>query len=183
MARWRKAVESTYLIPHEATKTDTTTTVSGKVGVTFNGVVIDPAAPVSAILAAYTIAALDDCGGHINPTEGYHIHAATNCSEVGDDAGSGETKAFAIAMDGFTIHSPYAEGKEASDLDECNGHTTTSLGYHYHANLAKKNAVLSCFMGTVEESQANKRWRPRWSATCATVVYGALHYRTAAVRK
>ena len=145
-------IESTYLIPHTPQNTGVATTVPGKVGVTLNGVIIDPSAPVSAILAAYTIAAFDDCGGHVNPVEGYHIHAATGCSEVGD-AVDGETKAFAIAMDGFMIHSPYEEGEEASDLDECNGHTTEELGYHYHANPAEDNAVLSCFMGSVEESQ------------------------------
>ncbi len=146
-------IEATYVIPDSPTNTGEATQITGQIGVTLNGVGIDPSAPVDAILGAYTIAAFDDCGGHINPVEGYHVHAATDCSEVGD-AAEGETKAFAIAMDGFAIHSPYGEGEEPSDLDECGGHTTDELGYHYHANPPEENAVLSCFMGSVEEGQA-----------------------------
>ncbi len=147
-------VAATYLIPDDPTNTAAATQISGQVGVTLNGTVIDPSAPVDAILGAYTIAAFDDCGGHINPVEGYHVHAATDCSEVGE-AEEGETKAFAIAMDGFAIHSPYSAGEEPSDLDECGGHETEALGYHYHANPPEENAVLSCFMGLVEEGQGS----------------------------
>ncbi|MGA7397077.1 MAG: YHYH protein [Solirubrobacterales bacterium] len=147
-----KPVEATYEIPDHPTNTGEATEITGKVGVTLNGVVIDPSAPVAAILGAYTIAAFDDCGGHVNPVEGYHIHAATDCSEVGE-AEEGETRAFAIAMDGFSIHSPYADGDEPSDLDQCGGHETESLGYHYHANAPEDNAVLSCLMGSVVEGQ------------------------------
>ena len=146
-------IEATYLIPDDPTNTGEATEIPGKVGVTLNGVGIDPSAPIEAILGAYTIAAFDDCGGHINPVEGYHVHAATDCSEVGE-AEEGETKAFAVAMDGFSIHSPFEEREEPSDLDECGGHETESLGYHYHANPPEENAVLSCLMGPVEESQA-----------------------------
>lgn len=151
-------IETTVEVPSEPTVTDTATPVGGKVGVTLNGVVIDPAAPVSAILGAYTIAAFDDCGGHFNPVEGYHYHAATGCSEVGE-VPEGETKPFAIAMDGFMIHSPYPEREEPADLDECNGHETDELGYHYHANPAAENAVLTCFKGSLEESSASSRGR------------------------
>ena len=77
-------IEATYLIPDDPTNTGEATQISGKVGVTLNGVGIDPSAPIDAILGAYTIAAFDDCGGHINPVEGYHVHAATDCSEVGE---------------------------------------------------------------------------------------------------
>lgn len=146
-------IEATYLIPDDPNNTGEATEIAGKVGVTLNGVGIDPSAPVDAILGAYTIAAFDDCGGHVNPVEGYHVHAATDCSEVGD-AEEGETNAFALAMDGFAIHSPYSEGEEPADLDDCGGHQTESLGYHYHANPPEENAVLSCLMGSVEESQA-----------------------------
>ncbi len=146
-------IEATYLIPASPATTGEATRITGQIGLTLNGVGIDPSAPVDAILGAYTIAAFDDCGGHINPVEGYHVHAATDCSEVGE-AEEGETKAFAIAMDGFSVHSPYGEGEAPSDLDECGGHETDSLGYHYHANPPEQNAVLTCFMGLVEEAQA-----------------------------
>ena len=113
-------------------------------GVTFNGVRIDAAAPVDAILGAYTIAAFDDCGGHVNPFEGYHMHAATGCGEVGD-APPGETAPFALALDGYTIHGPMSD----ADLDACNGHSAEPYGYHYHARLPELNGVLTCFTGAV----------------------------------
>ena len=127
-------------------------TSGGNWGVTLGGVVIDASAPVDAILGAYTIAAFDDCGGHINPVEGYHIHGARACSEVGE-AAQGETPIFAYAMDGYAIHSPLeAEAEAAADLDACNGHTTDADGYHYHANPAEENSVLTCFVGVTVEA-------------------------------
>ena len=124
----------------------------GNWGVTLNGVIIAASAPVDAILSAYTIAAFDDCGGHINPVDGYHLHGARGCSEVGE-AVEGETPIFAYALDGYPIHSPLdAEAEAAADLDECNGHTTEAYGYHYHANSAEENSVLSCFSGVTVES-------------------------------
>ena len=132
-------------------------TSGGNWGVTLGGVVIDASAPVDAILGAYTIAAFDDCGGHINPVEGYHIHGARACSEVGE-AEEGETPIFAYALDGYAIHSPLdtstdAGAEVAAELDECNGHETDELGYHYHANPAEENSVLTCFTGVTVEGQ------------------------------
>ena len=46
------------------------------VGIALNGITMDSPAPVDRIKAAFTIAAFDDCGGHFNPFEGYHYHAA-----------------------------------------------------------------------------------------------------------
>ena len=135
-------------IPVNPAKASSTSSGSS-LGVTLNGVTIDPSAPVSAILGAYTIAAFDDCGGHINPVAGYHLHAATGCSEYGE-AEEGETAMFGYAMDGYAIHSPYVEGEEAADLDECNGHEVSGE-YHYHANIAKENAVITCMVGELVE--------------------------------
>lgn len=123
----------------------------GNWGVTLNGVIIAAQAPVDAILSAYTIAVFDDCGGHINPFDGYHLHGAVGCSEVGE-ASEGETPIFAYALDGYPIHSALDTESDAgaeveADLDECNGHTTEEFGYHYHANPAEENSVISCFMG------------------------------------
>lgn len=137
-------VPTTVLIPTTPVIGDRATS-GGNWGVTLNGVIIAASAPVDAILDAYTIAAFDDCGGHINPVDGYHLHGARGCSEVGE-AADGETPIFAYAMDGYPIHSPI-EAEAATDLDECNGHTTEELGYHYHANPAEENGVLSCFLG------------------------------------
>lgn len=144
-------VQTTVLIPTTPVMASGSTSPGAQLGITLNGVIIDNSAPVDAILSAYTIAAFDDCGGHINPVEGYHLHGAVGCSEVGE-AAEGETPIMAYAYDGYGIHSPYDEGNEAADLDACNGHTTDELGYHYHAASVQDNAILSCFMGEVAES-------------------------------
>ena len=145
-AEWIDVADVAYVIPAKPIFVGTATKIKSKVGVTLDGVVIDPAAPVQAILGAYTIAAFDDCGGHFNPHTGYHMHGAVGCGEAGD-ALDGETKQFAIAMDGFPIHSAHKKGAESHDLDKCNGHETAELGYHYHAQSPEKNAVLNCLMG------------------------------------
>ena len=147
-------VPTTVLIPTTPVMSDSPS-AGGNWGVTLNGVIIAASAPVDAILSAYTIAAFDDCGGHINPTDGYHLHGARGCSEVGE-ATEGETPIFAYALDGFAIHSPLdANAAAAADLDACNGHTTEADGYHYHANSAEKNNVLTCFMGVTVNGGGN----------------------------
>ncbi|MBH0130761.1 YHYH protein [Salinibacterium sp. NK8237] len=142
-----EAIQTTVLIPTTPVLADESYTTQGNLGVTLDGVIIAASAPVDAILGAYTIAAFDDCGAHFNPFEGYHMHGATGCSEVGD-AADGETAIFGYAMDGFAVHSAYTDDELADvELDECNGHTTDELGYHYHANSAADNMVIECFMG------------------------------------
>ena len=139
-------ITTTVLIPVTPVAAASSAAPRGNQGVTLDGVVIAASAPVDAILGAYTIAAFDDCGGHYNPAEGYHMHGAVGCSEVGQ-AAEGETPIFGYALDGYGIHSPFETGEEPADLDECNGHTTDADGYHYHANSAKKNQVLQCLKG------------------------------------
>ncbi len=154
-----EAIPSTVTIPVEPVLADSASSASGNLGVTLDGVVIAAAAPVDAILSAYTIAAFDDCGGHYNPFDGYHLHGAVGCSEVGD-AADGETAMFAYAMDGFPVHSPLDDA-DSADLDECNGHTTDELGYHYHANNAAENLVIECMVGqTVAGAEAGDRPAP-----------------------
>lgn len=117
-------------------------------GITLDGIVIAKSAPVSAILGAHTIAAFDDCGGHFNNVEGYHMHGATGCGTLDDDHIAGETAMFGYAMDGFPVHLPLtADARKAADLDECGGHSISGLGYHYHANDPSKNSVLTCLKG------------------------------------
>ena len=137
-------VTTTVQIPVVPVRQESGTRAVPPLGVTFNGVRIDAAAPVDAILGAYTIAAFDDCGGHVNPFEGYHMHAAAGCGEVGE-VPLGETAPFALALDGYTIHSPM----DGVELDACNGHSTEPLGYHYHARSPELNGVLTCFSGAV----------------------------------
>ncbi len=137
----------TYVIPLEPVAADEPgrTGQSGS-GVAYNGVGLDGPAPVDAILSAYTIAAFDDCGGHVNPFVGYHYHAVTDCLEdspmVTEDATHGAQ--IGIAMDGYAILSHLmADGSHPTDLDQCNGHTEDG-SYHYHAGAAGSNAILGC---------------------------------------
>jgi hypothetical protein len=139
-------VPTTVVIPTEPVLTnDAGRAGRGGLGVTLNGVTIAAAAPVDAILGAYTIAAFDDCGGHINPVDGYHLHGAVGCGEVEVD---GHSAIFGYAVDGFGIYNPYDEnGETYDDLDSCGGHTSEELGYHYHASPAADNAVITCLNG------------------------------------
>ena len=140
-------ITTTVLIPVEPVAADTASAPQGNQGVTLDGVVIAASAPVDAILGAYTIASFDDCGAHFNPFEGYHMHGAVGCSESGE-ASEGDTPMFGYALDGYPIHSPFADDDlAAADLDECNGHTTEADGYHYHANNAAENQVVECLIG------------------------------------
>jgi len=145
-------VTTTMLIPVEPVLADAPASTSGNLGVTLDGVVIAQSAPVDAILGAYTIAAFDDCGGHYNPIDGYHLHGALGCSEL-DEVADGETPMFAYAADGFPVHSPL-DDPDSVELDECNGHTTDEAGYHYHANSAEQNLVIECLIGVTVAGEA-----------------------------
>ena len=144
-------ITSEVLIPATPVAAEQSSSARAILGVTLDGVRIDASAPVEQILGAYTIAAFDDCGGHFNPVEGYHLHGAVGCSEVGK-AADGETAQFGYALDGYAVHSPYEDGAAPDDLDACNGHTTDD-GYHYHANPAAENLVIACLVGQTAESE------------------------------
>ena len=119
------------------------------VGVALNGVPFDPPAPVGAILAAHTIAAFDDCGGHVNLVAGYHYHAATGCSRA-VESDDGHAALIGYAIDGYAIHSMLdGDGNESSDLDACRGHRDGVRGYHYHSAGAGENMFIGCFHGDV----------------------------------
>ena len=155
-----KAVPISILVPVNPVKTSSSTTTQGAdLGVTLNGLVIAASAPVDAILGAYTIAAFDDCGGHFNPIEGYHMHAYTNCEGatygakiIDPDA---ETSLVGYALDGVAVFAPLA-ANTTIELDECNGRTTEADGYHYYAQTAEKNRIIKCFTGltAVDSSKA-----------------------------
>lgn len=117
------------------------------VGVALNGVKLEAPAPVDAILGAYTIAAFDDCGGHVNTVVGYHYHAETGCAHRVKQCDA-HAPLIGYAMDGYAIYAMKADGgQEPTDLDECRGHTDDIRGYHYHAASAGENMFLGCFKG------------------------------------
>ena len=146
-----EAVPISILVPVNPVKASAGSTTQGTdLGVTLNGLVIAPSAPVDAILGAYTIAAFDDCGGHFNPIEGYHMHAYTNCEGANYGADitdpDAETQLIGYALDGVAVFAPLA-ANSTIELDECNGRTTDADGYHYYAQSAEKNRTIKCFMG------------------------------------
>ena len=138
-------ITTTVVIPVEPELADSASAQQGNLGVTLDGIVIAESAPVDAILGAYTIAAFDDCGGHYNPFDGYHLHGAVGCSTL-EDLSEGASAMFAYAMDGFPVYTALDDG-DSADLDTCNGHETDELGYHYHANDAAENQVIQCLIG------------------------------------
>lgn len=160
-----EAVPITALIPKNPVGVSSATTTQGAdLGVTLNGLVISGSAPVDAILSAYTIAAFDDCGGHFNPIEGYHLHAYTDCqgatygSQIDDP--DAETKIIGYAMDGVAVFAPLAHDTTIK-LDECNGRTTEKDGYHYYAQSAELNKVIKCFKGLTVQDTTVRPGPPR----------------------
>lgn len=149
-------VATTALIPKVPVPLDAPTEIGGQgqVGVALNGVAFDPPAPVAAILGAHTIAAFDDCGGHVNLAAGYHYHAATGCSkQVPTD--DGHAALIGFALDGYPIHTQTNDdGAEPDDLDECRGHADADRGYHYHVASPGENMFVGCFHGDIVASTA-----------------------------
>ncbi len=147
-----EGISSTFLIPTTPVARSQAGQVErGSVGVAFNGVTLDAAAPTEAILSAYTIAAFDDCVGHVNPFAGYHYHGANHgegtCPAIAFEP-DGHGGAFGYALDGYAIHSMLDENNaEEDDLDSCRGHTDDARGYHYHSAGPGENLFIGCFSG------------------------------------
>ena len=118
-------------------------------GVALNGVLLSFPAAIDGIVATYNIAAIDDCGGHVNNAESYHYHGAAGCApevDQSDDHGP----LIGYIMDGYPLHSMVdKDGSEPTDLDECRGHTDDERGYHYHATSPDENAFIGCYHGEV----------------------------------
>ena len=122
-------------------------TVPSTRGVALNGIEYSAPAPVSNILAAYTIAPFDDAGGHINVHQGYHYHAATGMSTKVAQT-DGHAAMIGYAMDGHAIYERLdSSGNEPTDLDSCRGHYDDVRGYHYHIDAAGNNNFINCLKG------------------------------------
>ena len=139
---------TTFVIPATPTYLNTTQSLGrGGIGVAFNGVKYDPPAPTDAILAAHTIAPLDDHGGHVNPHGGYHYHAVTSGTKEITQTDA-HASIIGYAIDGFGIYAFLDKNNhKPADLDECGGHFDDERGYHYHAGEPGGNKIIKCLHG------------------------------------
>lgn len=148
MPDYYREKQSTYYIPVKPLYLENSTRLGRDgIGIAFNGVNFEAPAPTHAILAAHTLAPLDDAGGHVNPHAGYHYHAVTGSTK---EIKQRDVHAAMIgyAMDGFGIYAHQDEnGNAYTDLDDCNGHYDDVRGYHYHAGDAGSNQILGCLHG------------------------------------
>lgn len=147
------SIRMTYYIPVKPIKLNSSTSLAGGapgssiVGIAFNGVNFDPPAPTQAILGAYTIAPMDDAGGHVNGVTGYHYHAATGKSKKVEQP-DGHAAMIGYAIDGFGMYELLdVSNNEPIDLDACRGHYDTTRGYHYHVAKPGTNSFIGCFQG------------------------------------
>ncbi len=139
---------STYVIPGKPLYLENSNSLGRNgIGIAFNGVNFEAPVPTHAILAAHTLAPLDDAGGHVNPHAGYHYHAVTGSTKEVEQKDV-HAPMIGYAMDGFGIYAHSDEnGKTYNDLDDCNGHYDDIRGYHYHAGDAGSNQILGCLHG------------------------------------
>lgn len=155
---WYEEEVTTYVIPVTPVYQEATTRPGrGGVGLAFNGVNFDPPAPTEAILAAHTLAPLDDGGGHFNPHVGYHYHAATGkTKEVAQE--DGHAPMIGYALDGFGIYAQLdEEGQAPIGLDAVSGHYDEIRGYHYHVRSAGENQIISAFHGVPGSMQVGDK--------------------------
>ncbi|WP_166425575.1 YHYH protein [Paraglaciecola sp. 20A4] len=140
----------TYLIPTTPIPGAETARVH-TVGIALDGTELSGPAPINAILGSYTIAAFDDCGGHINLHQGYHYHSTTGCTNAVASE-DGHASLIGYAVDGYGIYAMRdAQGKEES-LDQCRGTTDETRGYHYHAATPSENMFIGCLHGEAVSS-------------------------------
>jgi hypothetical protein len=160
------STEVTYLIPITPSKQDEpvqlsdgpTLEVQGVEygpsvrGLAFNGVRFDHPADIDIILAGYQIAPVDDAGGHVNNSLGYHYHGDTGMTTRIEQ--SDHSAMIGYALDGHGLYAKLDdEGHEATELDECRGHTDDTRGYHYHVMSLDSNEFLDCFYGAWAETE------------------------------
>ena len=103
------------------------------------------------------IGELDEWGGHCGRADDYHYHSAP--LHLQSVVGKGQPIAF--ALDGYAIFGlTEPDGAQPAGLDAFNGHTTTALGYHYHAS-KKYPYVNGGFHGEVTEAGNQVDPQPR----------------------
>ena len=103
------------------------------------------------------IGELDRWGGHCGRADDYHYHAAPlHLQEK-----LGKTLPIAYALDGYAIFGlNEPDGSVPKGLDSFNGHTTSTLGYHYHAS-TRYPFINGGFHGEVTELEGQVDPQPR----------------------
>jgi hypothetical protein len=142
-----KTVTRTYFIPLDPAPSDGDVgDVRSGVGLALNGVKVEGPAPLDLILGGITLGPFDDCGGHINPSEGYHYHGILEkCGARAEAAAEGHAARLGVAMDGHDLYDQLdLDSTEPADLDTCRGHDVEGLGYHYHVSDTASNQILPC---------------------------------------
>lgn len=93
------------------------------------------------------IGELDACGGHSGRGDDYHYHAGPVCflDKLGGKTGG----VVGYAIDGYPVMEFHDAGEKLpDDLDDCNGHDSGGLGYHYHLT-QQAPYVVGCYHGSV----------------------------------
>ena len=127
----------------------------GPIGITTSGVAIYDAFDA----AGYDGAARelqDDCLGHPDPSDTYHIHGSIELCTGDTGSVAQNSELIGYAFDGYGIYGPWYNGKvlTTKDLDQCHGVTSpiewngqTVNIYHYVATYDFPYS-LSCYTGT-----------------------------------
>jgi phosphatidylethanolamine-binding protein (PEBP) family uncharacterized protein len=103
------------------------------------------------------IGELDEWGGHCGRGDDYHYHAAP----LHLQAIVGKDQPIAFALDGYPIFGlTEPDGSQPSGLDAFDGHTSPTLGYHYHASKSYPY-VNGGFHGQVTEKEGQVDPQPR----------------------
>ena len=151
-----------FVIPlHPARAENTTPTPMGPIGVAINGVPFynQYNAMRQNAVEGPTAEVFDSCCGHPDQDGRYHYHKYPVCvhNPFKDQEQAGKhSPLIGYAFDGYAIFGPNGEdGKAPQDLDECNGHSDSQRGYHYHVT-AKYPYILAHYRGVVEQANLDR---------------------------
>lgn len=140
----------------------TTPTPMGPIGVAVNGVPFyNPYNREGNDAVAGPFAEVfDSCCGHPDQLGRYHYHKYPTCLKSPFQDKPGEhSPLIGYAFDGFAIYGPQGDGgKPPADLDECNGHSDQTRGYHYHVT-KKAPYIIGAYRGVVDLEARDRRGR------------------------
>ncbi len=139
-------------IPRHPQRADKTTpTPMGPIGVAVNGIPFYNQYNREGG-DAVKLEVFDSCCGHPDPGNRYHYHKFPVCVKSPfKDTPSKHSPLVGYMFDGFPIYGPRGDqGKPPTDLDECNGHSDSERGYHYHAT-AEYPYLIGAYRGVVNE--------------------------------